>query len=210
VTPLTSQTSFMIADRGHIWHSPAKFMSDPTPDPSAAPAPKFLGLKINFAKFETPLAIRHVESHLIFGALARHFPAGWVALVLAVVFVAVLFATSKSFWDSMNLVIMLPGFFFIWLLTRATLRQQAAFLWMVTKLCLVFFALIVLPMGLGLWLRDGRTDLRPVVFLFLIWFPALEFIPRITPYQRYLTLARFALSIPFVIEIIQDPRNTWS
>ncbi len=107
----------------------------------------------------------------------------------------------------MNLVLILPGFFCLWLLTRATLRQQAAFLWMICKGCLGVISLITLPMLLGLWLRDNRTDLRPVVFLFLIWFPAPEFIPRITPYQRFLTLARFALSIPFVIEIINDSRK---
>lgn len=53
------------------------------------------------------------------------------------------------------------------------------------------------------------TDLRPIIFLIFIWFPALDFIPRVTPHQRYLTLARLALSISLVIEIIQDPRNTW-
>ncbi|MGA9345142.1 MAG: hypothetical protein WBV37_08600 [Nocardioidaceae bacterium] len=189
-------------------------MSDPTPDQTATPppasAPKSPGLKVNFSRCETPLAIRHVESHLIFGPLARHFPAAWVALVLSAIFVAVLFATSKSTSDSMDLVVMLPGLGVIWLLTRATLRQQAACLWAFSKGSLAVLSLMVLPMALGLWLRDGRTDLRPVVFLIFIWFPALEFIPRITPHQRYLTLARLALSIPLVIEIIQDPRNTWN
>lgn len=170
---------------------------------------KPLGLKVNFSKFETPLAIRQVESHLIFGPLARHFPAAWIALVLGAVFLAVMFYTSKSTRDSMSLVMILPGFLCLWLLTRATLRQQATFLWFICKGCLGVISLITLPMLLGLWLRDNRTDLRPVIFLFLIWFPALEFIPRLTPYQRYLTLARLALSIPFVIEIINDPRNTW-
>lgn len=191
--------------------SDRKFMSDPIPDQAVtpSPAPKRKSPGLNFQRFETPLAIRHVESHLIFGPLSRHFPAGWVALVLGAVFFALMFYTSKSARDSMSLVMILPGFLCLWLLTHATLRQQAAFLWFICKGCLGVISLITLPMLLGLWLRDNRTDLRPVIFLFLIWFPSWEFIPRVTPYQRYLTLVRLALSIPFVIEIINDPRNTW-
>ncbi len=165
---------------------------------------------MNIQRFETPLAIRHVESHLIFGPLSRHFPAAWLALVLAAAFCVVMFYTSKSASDYGTIPGMLFGLFALWMLTRATLRQQATFLWSICKGLLAVVSLITLPMLVGLWLRDNRTDLRPVVFMFLIWFPALEFIPRITPYQRYLTIARLGLSIPFVIEIINDPRNTWS
>ena len=189
-----------------------KVVSDLIPKETGGPPldSKSLTQIFKFSKFETPLVIRQVESHLVFGPLARHFPSGWIAFTLAVVFLAVMVATSKSVWDSLTLLMALPALFYLWLLTRTTRRQQAAVLWVMTKSSLGIFALLVVPMALGLWLRDNRSDLRPVVFLFLIWFPALEFIPNITPHQRYLTLARLGLSVPFVIEIIKDPRNTWS
>ncbi len=38
-------------------------------------------LKINGSKFETPLTIRHVESHLIFGPLSRYFAVAYLALI---------------------------------------------------------------------------------------------------------------------------------
>jgi hypothetical protein len=41
-------------------------------------------LKIDGSNFETPLTIRHVESHLIFGPLSRHFPVAYVAALCGV------------------------------------------------------------------------------------------------------------------------------
>ena len=39
-------------------------------------------LKFNFGKFETPLTIKQVETHLIFGPLARHVSFAWLVLGL--------------------------------------------------------------------------------------------------------------------------------
>jgi uncharacterized membrane protein len=41
-------------------------------------------IKINASRIETPLATRHVESHLIFGPLARHLPLAYVLLAIGV------------------------------------------------------------------------------------------------------------------------------
>jgi hypothetical protein len=45
---------------------------------------------------------------------------------------------------------------------------------------------------------QGHSDWWVFVCLGLLWLPAFEFIPKITPYQRYLTVARILLTIPCV------------
>ncbi len=39
-------------------------------------------LKFNFGRFETPLTIKQVETHLIFGPLSRRFSIAWLVLGL--------------------------------------------------------------------------------------------------------------------------------
>jgi hypothetical protein len=58
-------------------------------------------------------------------------------------------------------------------------------------------------------LRLGRQVIkrRSLLFLGLLWLPGLECLPRLTPHQRYLTLARF-LSIPCVLDVIKAEELT--
>ena len=99
-------------------------------------------------------------------------------------------------WD---MAASMPGLvfavFILWTLSQASLRQQAVFLWMVSKFVLALICIMILPMCFVLWLHENRTDLRPVALLALFWLPVLEFITQVTPYQRYLTMARLVLSI---------------
>jgi hypothetical protein len=43
----------------------------------------------------------------------------------------------------------------------------------------------------------------------LIWIPGLEFVPKITPQQRYLTLARIALSLPCIYFGVESGNWHW-
>jgi hypothetical protein len=61
----------------------------------ACMAGTFDKLKVSAAKLETPTAIRHVESHLIFGPLSLHFPLAHVAVVLIVASLTVTVVTTK-------------------------------------------------------------------------------------------------------------------
>ena len=53
-------------------------------------------LKIDGSKFEAPLTIRQIESHLIFGPLSRHFPVAYVVAVCGVLKLAVDFLNTAA------------------------------------------------------------------------------------------------------------------
>ena len=76
--------------------------------------------------------------------------------------------------------------------------------WIATKLILAVVCINVIPLCLGLWLANQNLAARPFFFLGLLWLPGLEFIPRLTPQQRYLTLARLFLSVPCVLDIVRQ------
>ena len=166
-------------------------------------------------RYETPLAIRHVESHLIFGLLARHAPIGLIALLGAAFTVgndlyqqrfAPGVRIASVVWD----VFIWGGLMLLFNLSM-TRRQQAILAWSATKFTLAIAAFIMIFVGAGSAFREG--DIRDgLVFLFLglLWFPSIEFIPSVTPHQKYVTLARLVLSIPLVIIGIQGGNWHWN
>jgi hypothetical protein len=171
--------------------------------------------KINGSKFETPLTIRQVESHLVFGPLSRHFPVAYLMLVTGVL---------KFFDDFRNTRVpagqRIGGAIedlFVWvglmplLLSRMTRRQQAILAWGATKFTLAIAAFIMVAVGAGSAFHEGDTR-GGMVFLFLglLWFPSVEFVPSITPQQKFITLARLVLSIPLVIIGIRGGNWQWS
>jgi hypothetical protein len=149
---------------------------------------------------ETPFTIRQVESHLIFGPMSRYVPFAWVALVGALLcVVAGFFATGLpvgkyigSIYDKL-IFLALPL-----LLFRMTYRQQAIVGWIAVKLAMGIAAIMLATIGAGISFQRGQADAWPNLFLGLIWIPGVEFIPKVTPHQRYVTLARIALSIPCI------------
>jgi hypothetical protein len=68
-------------------------------------------------------------------------------------------------------------------------------------------AFILMTAGSGSSLESN--PLRALLFFLLgvIWLPGLEFIPRLTPHQKYITLARFGLSLLCIYFGIQ--RGAW-
>lgn len=149
---------------------------------------------------ETPFMIRQVETHLIFGPLSRHFAFGYAALIAAFLslvggFFAVQMPLAQYIGDLADkLVFLLVPF----LLLTWTLRQQAIIGWIAVKGGLGLAALIMATFGAGISFQHGYSDAWALLFLGLLWIPAIEFIPKITPHQRYVTVARIALSIPCI------------
>jgi hypothetical protein len=157
-------------------------------------------IKVNGAKLETPFTIRQVESHLIFGPMSRHVPFAYVALVCAVLsLVAGFFATGLPLGQYIGSILDKLIFLTVpLLLLRMTYRQQAIVGWIAVKFALGIAAFLMATVGAGVSFQRGQTDALPNLFLGLIWIPWVEFIPRVTPHQRYVTLTRIALSIPCI------------
>jgi hypothetical protein len=164
--------------------------------------PSFLDkIKINGAKFERPFTIQQVESHLIFGPISRHFPLAYVALAAGVVNVITGFlATGRPLAEYVVTVaekliwLLLPV-----LLFKMTWRQQAIVGWMAVKFALGFGAFMMATVGAGVAFQRGQSDAWPLLCLGIIWIPLIEFLPRVAPHQKYVTIARLLLSTPFVI-----------
>jgi len=163
------------------------------------------------AKLETPFLIRHVESHLIFGPLSRHFAFGYAVLIgAALSVVSGFFAIREPLAQYLASLIDKWIFFVIPLLLLAwTRRQQAIVGWFAVKGALGFAALMMATVGAAVSFQHGSADAWPNLFLGLIWIPGVEFIPKVTPCQRYVTLARIGLSIPCIYYGVKSGNWQW-
>jgi len=168
-------------------------------------------IKINGAKLETPFAIRQVESHLIFGPFSRHFPLAYLAFAIAILsLIAGFFATGKAIGQYIGSILDKLIFLFVpLLLVRMTYRQQAIVGWIAVKFTLGIVAFMMVTIGATVSFQRGQTDAWPNLFLGLIWIPGIEFIPKITPHQRYVTLARIILSIPCIYFGVKSGNWHW-
>lgn len=168
-------------------------------------------IKVNGAKLETPLLVRHLESHLIFGPLSRHFPLAYFALGIAILsFVAGFFAAGKPMGQYIGsnldkLIFLIVAL----LLLRMTYRQQAIVGWLAVKISLGLAAFMMATIGSGVSFQRGQADAWPNLFLGLIWIPGVEFIPKVTPHQRYVTLARVILSVPCIYYGVKSGNWHW-
>jgi hypothetical protein len=57
---------------------------------------------------------------------------------------------------------------------------------------------MVATAGAGASYQRRAPDVWELLALGIIWMPSIEFISKITPYQRSVSLARIALSIPCI------------
>jgi hypothetical protein len=173
--------------------------------------PKKNKFKVNGAKFETPFMIRQVETHLVFGPLSRHFPVAYVIFAGAVLsLVAGFLAVHESVGQYIGSIIdKLIYLLFPLLLLKMTLRQQAIIGWMAVKFALGIAAFMMATVGAGASFQRGQADAWPNLVLGLVWIPGVEFIPRITPHQRYVTLARIVLSIPCIYFGVKSGNWHW-
>ena len=161
----------------------------------------------NKSNIEYDFTISQVESHLIFGPISRHIPFWYLLFAFYIAFlVDVLFSHSSIFagtpvelFEKINsiFVVTLGLWFIIYKFRKQTLRQQAILGWVITKITLGVVAFIFMVMGPINMLR-GDKEGAYILLLGIIWFPALEFIPPIVSYQKFITLIRIFLSIPCI------------
>ena len=163
-------------------------------------------VKVNGAKLETAFTIRQVESHLVFGPISRHVPCAYIALVGAIISLVVgFFAVNQPIGQYIGAIFDKLVFLVVPLLMlRMTYRQQAILGWIAVKFALGIAAFMFATIGAGVSFQRGQADAWPNLFLGLIWIPGVEFIPKVTPHQRYVTLARIALSIPCIYFGVQS------
>lgn len=153
--------------------------------------------------------LRHqVETHLVFSVFAKYIPFGIVLLFIVVANVVERLINSDSIllfviWD--NIFLFIPALFVLFL----PKLQQATFGWIVTKILIGMLALLIMTVGAGSSWSAGRNDVIPNLLLGIIWIPWLEFLPRVTSKQRYVTLARILLSIPVIYMGIQSGDWHW-
>lgn len=171
-------------------------------------------LKINGSKFETPFTVRHVETHLVFGPLSRHLPVAYPAVLCGLLKLASDFPNTAapigqrvggSIEDLVVWVGLLPL-----ILSRMTRRQQAILAWGATKFALGFAAFLLATGGSLASFQRHQSDAWPNLFLGLIWLPSIEFLPSVTPHQKYVTIARLLLTIPCVYFGVRSGNWHWS
>jgi hypothetical protein len=153
-----------------------------------------------FKKLETPGLIRQVETHLVSEPLSRHFPLAYIALAFAVIgLVVAFFSLHQPLGQYIGAIADKLIFLVIpFLMLRMTLRQQAILGFLSVKVTLGIAAFMMLTIGVPVSLQRHQSDALPNLFLGLIWIPSIEFLPSVTPHQKYVTIARLLLSIPCV------------
>ncbi len=163
--------------------------------------------KISVKWLENPWLKNQVETHLIFQLFAKYIPFGF--MLLAIVFANIWESnvnSSSIFTIFYNNIFFLIVIFIFFLLPRL---QQATFGWIITKFVIGVLAFLIIVVGaLSSW-SAGKKDAVPNLLLGIIWLPLLEFFPKITAKQKYLTAARIILSIPVIYLGIHSGEWHW-
>lgn len=161
--------------------------------------------------FARPAIQRHVESHLIWGPVSRHVPAP------AVLCTGAILLSIGWIYSHPRTLASLPGNAFSiaiwayvgWYLRRCARTEVAGIGWLMTKLFLGLPAFMLVVIGAPILFSQASPDAPIVLALGLVWLPAAEFIRPLSSYQRWITAARFALTIPLVILGIRTGCWTW-
>jgi hypothetical protein len=176
------------------------------------PATKRKSIAEGAQKLETPGLIRQVETHLIFGPLSRHFPLAYIALALAAgALIIAFFSLHQPIGQYVGTIADKLIFLFVpILMLRMTLRQQAIIGFLAVKITQGIASFMMITIGSAVSFQRHQSDAWPNLFLGLIWLPSIEFLPRVTPHQKYVTIARLVLSIPFIFLGVRSGYWHWS
>jgi hypothetical protein len=159
------------------------------------------GTKMKFNKYmfemlESPWLRRQVETHLIFGPLSRSLSFGWILLFIFGIYFLTTFLGHLSAVDIAEgitrLFFVLIALFFL----KMPRYHQAALGWCIIKSVLALVSFIMLIVGGLIGFLRGQPDAMHLTLLSLIWFPSLEFIPKLVENQKFITIGRIPLSIP--------------
>ena len=151
-------------------------------------------LKSNWFRYQ-------IETHLIFGPISRHTDFAWFSiLIISAFFLKLLFNPNMSIGCYLTISVLFCLFvgpqLIMW--SKLTRYQQAAIGWISVKVSFCVASLFLMTLGPIVSNQRGQTDGLPLFLLGLVWLPWLEFIPKITPHQKYVTILRLIISIPVI------------
>ena len=131
----------------------------------------------------SPLFISHIETHLIFGPIYR-----------------------REQYD--GAVFLFFNAFFGRRFSMLTDEEKLFFFFFLTKVILGGLAVLFIFVSPFLFLMKA-ADAPADLFLGLIWCPGLEFIPRFTEKQKYITICRILFTIPAVYMGVNSGNWSW-
>jgi len=154
-----------------------------------------------FSAWEFPRLRQQVETHLVFGFFSKYLGLGWLIIAVGALILLSGFLNIKAggfkLVDSLQTgIIML--FCGIYSVKKMTRYHQALIGWISIKTALGIAAFVCMTVGSIVSLANKQSDALANFLLGLIWLPGIEFIPRIAPFQKWVTVSRLLLSIPVV------------
>ena len=158
---------------------------------------------------DTPWLRKNIEGHLIFGPFVNRFPFGWVFLSLFLLyFIWGFAATDRALF--LRFVSNLDKLFFI-IIAVYFLKQpkyvQAAIGWCIVKFAGGLIAFVCLIAGGIVGFFREQPDAIHITLLAIIWLPGIEFIPKFSEIQKFITIGRILASIPIFFLWYQT--GTW-
>ena len=155
---------------------------------------------------DAPWLRQQVETHLVFGLLARYLSFVWV-LAVGMALAIVLALSRGSTLHAIELAMCMA--FSLFFLRRMSRYRQAALGWWITKATTALCSFLLLVVGGLVGFFRAEPDAIHITVLALVWFPGPEFVPSIAKRQRFLTLARMAVSVPLLYLSYQTGNWTW-
>lgn len=149
----------------------------------------------NVGFLESPWLAQQTKSHLVFGVFYSAIPLFWPVLLVAILYFLNAFLSGTLLQGLMQKYSLLLILFFFLKIKR---EYQAIVGWLAVKSAMGIAALMIATVGAGVSYSRGQTDFWPNLLLGLIWIPGPEFVTRLTPHQKWITLARLVLSAPCV------------
>lgn len=146
---------------------------------------------------ETEWIRKHVENHLVLGFCVEKFPFGILFIIIIVAPLLVSVSLQGQFieqlWSNLDkLFFLLVGFY----LLAFPRYHQAAIGWSIVKFTGFTLCFIMLIAGGLVGFFRNQPDAIHLTLLAILWFPGIEFIPRYTTKQKYITIGRLILTLP--------------
>lgn len=151
---------------------------------------------------DTPWIHNHVETHLVFGPLVKK-SLGGLFIVLALLTLLIgsviyLFAINsfdiRYYIHPTPIILLIIGIYF----AKPSGFYLAAGLWCVIKFSFLIISFAMMIAGGLVGLMRGNADAPYLFMLAIVWFPSIEFFPKLTPNQKYITLLRIIFSVPLI------------
>ena len=154
---------------------------------------------------DTPWIHKQVDSHIIFGFLANQIKLRYILIPMLCIMSILLMLEDLL----QSLFIIAPFLVAINLLKKTNRFTRLASGWLVTKFTITIVSFLFIIVAFPNSLKENQSDAIPNLLLGLLWFPLLEFFPKITKNQKYLTICRLILTVPIVYLGIRSGQWHW-